>query len=85
MKGTAVINGLQWTVKDIQLNNGCFHIHISRRGPIQPFTDQPVTIYGHDGQGICQSWAATITPREAAANYITIILPIQINTMELIP
>lgn len=84
MRGHAVINGLHWTIRDIRLVNGQFHIHATRNGPVQPFTNMPATIFGEDGQGICQSWETTLTPTEAAANHITIILPIQINTMELI-
>ena len=85
MKGTAVINGLTWDITDIRLDNGMFHIHAYHDGPVRPFTDQPATIYGQDGQGICQSWKTTLTPREAAADYITITLPIQINILEIVP
>ena len=50
-------------------------------GPSPAVSDQPATVFGEDGQGVCQSWKLSI-PKLSRHQDATIVLPIAIVELE---
>ena len=82
MMGTVVIAGRTYRVTRLRLHGGQLHIEAYARGPAPAITDQPATIFGDDGQGVCQSWNLSIPPLRARDD-VTVILPLQFTHLEI--
>lgn len=81
--GTVVIAGRTYQVTALRLHAGQLHIAAYARGPAPAITDQPATVFGDDGQGVCQSWHVTI--RELGRHDdVHVILPMQITHLEVL-
>jgi hypothetical protein len=77
--GTVVIAGRVFPITQLQLRNGGLTIVASHPGPVPGCEGEPATVFGEDGQGICQSWRVTIP---ASACDVTIYLPLRITEIE---
>jgi hypothetical protein len=82
MYGTVVVDGYKYWITTLRLRGNHIVFQASRHGPVRPITDEPAAVFGEDGLGICQSWLTTLTPAEAASDYITIEFRIRIDHME---
>jgi hypothetical protein len=63
--GHIVCEGITFPVERVELRHGQIEITATRWGPVRPVDGGPVTIFGSDGQGICQG--GTMSWREAHA------------------
>jgi hypothetical protein len=52
--GTIVTGGLTYQITRIELRGGKFIFTASRHGEAPELVNEPVTIFGQDGRGICQ-------------------------------
>ncbi len=76
--GTVVIAGRTYQVTGLRLTGGTFQVTAHGQGPAPAVTGEPVTIFGEDGLGVCQSWAIDI-PALGRHQDATITLPVQIT------
>lgn len=81
--GTVVIEGYTYQITSIRFYGGKMIIRAFHDGPVPPCEGVPATVFGEDGQGICQAWNMTITKEELrGANCVTVWLPILIASLE---
>jgi hypothetical protein len=52
--GTIIVAGLTYQVTSVELKGGGFAITACRHGEAPSIDSAPITIFGQDGQGICQ-------------------------------
>ena len=83
--GTVVIAGRTYRITQLQLRNGGLTIVASHPGAVPGCEGEPATIFGEDGQGVCQSWSVTIPASAASANDVTVYLPLRITEIEVEP
>lgn len=79
--GTVVVAGRTYQVTGLQLRNGELQITAHGWGPSPEVRDAPATVFGEDGQGVCQSWHISI-PGLARNQDVTLTLPIRITHMD---
>lgn len=53
-RGMVVIAGREFVINDIRLRNGQYEIIAIVQGPLPEFINEPMTIFGEDGQGVLQ-------------------------------
>jgi hypothetical protein len=53
-KGTIVVRGYRFTITSVRLARGQFILTGTCPGPVGPMENEPVTVFGEDGQGIGQ-------------------------------
>lgn len=82
--GTVVIAGRTYQITGLKLHGGQLHIQAHGRGPAPAITGQPATVFGDDGQGVCQSWSCDM-PELCTCQDVYITLPLQITYLEVIP
>jgi hypothetical protein len=81
--GTVVIAGRAYHITGIRLHGGQLRITAHGRGPAPAASGQPATVFGDDGQGICQSWACDI-PAVSRHQDVQITLPLQFTHLEIL-
>jgi hypothetical protein len=78
-----MVDGRGYAITRIELRGGLLLITAYGmtiiHSPARP--DVPATVYGQDGQGICQGWK-TPMPELFPGQHVTIILPIRIASLE---
>lgn len=81
--GTVVVDGRSYRISGLELRRGLLfitaHGHPGVHAPASP--DTPATVFGSDGQGICQGWK-TPMPELDPELHVTIVLPIRIGSLE---
>jgi hypothetical protein len=77
-----VVAGQPYSIIDLALRKGELVITAFRIAPCDQaaVTDEPATIFGPDGCGVCQGWKVSI-PRVKASGSVTIYLPIKIESV----
>ncbi len=81
--GTVVVDGRSYGIRGIELRGGLLLITATGISDTHrdACPDTPATVFGQDGQGICQGWK-TPMPELFPDMYVTIILPIRIASLE---
>ena len=81
--GTVVIDGCTYQITRMELRHGLLLITAdgTARTHRHALPDTPATVFGQDGQGICQGWK-TPMPALHPGMHVTVILPIRIATLE---
>lgn len=82
-QGTVVVDGRGYAITRIELRGGLMLItaygFATTARDARP--DAPATVFGQDGQGICQGWK-TPMPELHPGLHVTVILPIRIASLE---
>ena len=79
--GTVVVAGRTYQITELRLRDGKFQVTAFGRGPSPAVSDEPATVFGEDGQGVCQSWHVSI-PELGRHENVHIVLPIQITHVD---
>lgn len=81
--GTVVIGDRTFDVIALELRGGTLVIEARTydREPHPEVSGLMATVYGSDGAGVCQGWNFVI-PATLGECFVTILLPIQIETMK---
>lgn len=82
-QGTVVVDGRSYEVASMELRGGLLLITAHGVATVHAAAspDTPATVFGQDGQGICQGWK-TPMPELFPGMYVTIVLPIRIASLE---
>lgn len=89
--GHVMIDGYLYEITRIRLSGGLFLITAVHPGPVRPCSGAMATVFGADGQGVCQSWNVDITPEMLRSRFgvppatVTVELPIRISRLEAEP
>ena len=81
--GTVVVAGRSYEVLRLRLICGQLHVVAYGRGPSPAVRDEPATVFGEDGRGVCQSWHVSI-PSLGPHDDVTIVLPVQFTHLEVL-
>lgn len=83
--GTVMIEGREYVITRLQLHGGLLKIHARHDGPVPPCEGKPAAVFGEDGQGVCQSWEVDIPAQADRCDFVTVVLPIRIATLDVLP
>lgn len=81
--GTVVVAGRTYVITGLRLRDGQLQITAYGQGPSPAITNEPVAVFGEDGQGVCQSWCLSL-PKLGSHDNMHIILPLQLTHLDVL-
>lgn len=83
-RGMIVIAGHEFPVNSIRLRNGKYEIVATGYGPLPEFINEPITIFGEDGQGVAQGGLFNFRAT-GRGEHIMIIVPLRVTSVTAVP